>query len=35
MDAQLNHPHTREEIQVYHNDFYSGLAMLMRKLFML
>lgn len=35
MEAQMNHAPTREEIQVYKNDFFSGIVMLMRKLFML
>ncbi len=35
MEAQMNHAPTQEEIQVYKNDFFSGIAMLMRKLFML
>jgi hypothetical protein len=35
MDAQMNHAPTREEIQVYRNDFFSGIVMLAKKLFML
>ena len=35
MEAQMNHLPTREEIQVYKNDFFSGIVMLMKKLFML
>ncbi len=35
MDAQMNHAPTQEEIQVYRNDFYSGILMLAKKLFML
>lgn len=34
MEAQMNNP-IEEEIQVYRNDFYSGILMLTRKLFML
>ncbi len=34
MDAQINHRSTEEEIQVYRNDFFSGIVMLTRKLFM-
>lgn len=30
----MNHAPTREEIQVYKSDFFSGVMMLMRKLFM-
>lgn len=33
MEAQMNQ--TTEEIQVYKNDFFSGIVMLTRKLFML
>lgn len=35
MDAQMNHAPSREEIQVYRNDFFSGIVMLAKKLFML
>ncbi len=35
MEAQMNHIPAQEEIQVYKNDFFSGIVMLMRKLFML
>ena len=35
MDAQMNHAPTQEEIQVYRNDFFSGILMLAKKLFML
>ncbi len=31
----MNQVPTREEIQVYRNDFFSGIVMLTRKLFML
>jgi len=33
MEAQINQ--TQEEIQVYKNDFLSGIVMLTKKLFML
>ena len=33
MEAQMNHP--QREIQVYKNDFFSGIVMLTKKLFML
>ncbi len=35
MDTQINHRPAEEEVQVYRNDFYSGILMLTRKLFML
>jgi hypothetical protein len=34
MDAQINHRPIEEEIQVYRNEFFSGIIMLTRKLFM-
>jgi hypothetical protein len=34
MDAQINHRPIEEEIQVYRNDFFSGIILLTRKLFM-
>ncbi len=34
MDAQINHRPIEEEIQVYRNDFFSGIVLLTRKLFM-
>ncbi len=34
MDAQIHQKPTNQEIQVYRNDFFSGMVMLMRKLFM-
>lgn len=34
MDAQINHGPIEEEIQVYRNDFFSGIILLTRKLFM-
>lgn len=35
MAPELNQATIQEEIQVYHNDFYSGFARLVKKLFML
>ena len=35
MDAQINHNPIEDEIQVYQNDFYHGLVLLTKKLFML
>ena len=35
MEAQINHAPIEEEIQVYKNDFFSGIVLLARKLFML
>lgn len=35
MEAQMNQAPTPEEIQVYKNDFFSGIVQLTRKLFML
>ena len=35
MEAQINHASEQKEIQVYKNDFFSGIVMLTRKLFML
>ncbi len=35
MDPQMNHLPAEEEVQVYRNDFYSGILMLAKKLFML
>lgn len=35
MEAQINHPSAQKEIQVYRNDFLSGIVMLTKKLFML
>jgi len=34
MEAQMNRTE-KNEIQVYRNDFYSGIIMLARKLFMI
>ena len=35
MDAQIDHGPVEEEVQVYRNDFISGVLMLAKKLFML
>lgn len=35
MEAQINNTSVSKEIQVYKNDFYSGIVMLIKKLFML
>jgi hypothetical protein len=35
MEAQMSHAPSREEIQVYHNDFFRGIVRLTKKLFML
>jgi len=35
MEAQINHAPIEKEIQVYKNDFFSGIVLLARKLFML
>ncbi len=35
MDAQINQTQSNEEIQVYRNDFLSGVMLLMKRLFML
>jgi hypothetical protein len=35
MEAQITHAPSREEIQVYRNNFLSGVIVLLRKLFML
>ena len=35
METSQNHKPAEEEIQVYRNDFYSGIVMLAKKLFML
>jgi len=35
MEAQINHTSTPEEIQVYRNNFLSGIIGLAKKLFML
>ncbi len=35
MEAQINQTQANEEIQVYRNDFLSGVMLLMKRLFML
>ncbi|SMC38973.1 hypothetical protein SAMN05660703_0818 [Cellulophaga tyrosinoxydans] len=35
MEAQISHSSTQEEIQVYRNNFLSGIIRLAQKLFML
>jgi len=35
MEAQLNQVNTRKRIQVYHNEFFRGILVLTKKLFML
>lgn len=35
METQMNQVSTQKEIQVYKNDFFSGIVLLTRKLFML
>jgi len=35
MITEFNHKSVEEEIQIYRNDFYSGVMRLVRKLFML
>jgi hypothetical protein len=35
METQINHVPEKEEIQVYRNDFISGVILLTKKLFML
>lgn len=35
MESQINQNADSKEIQVYHNDFFSGIIRLTRKLFML
>ncbi len=35
MDAQMTQTPTEDEVQVYRNDFFSGIVMLPKKLFML
>ena len=35
MEARMNHAPAQKEIQVYKSDFFSGIVMLTRKLFML
>ncbi len=35
MEAQIDHTPVEEEVQIYRNEFLSGIIMLARKLFML
>lgn len=35
MEAQIDHAHVEEEVQVYRNEFISGILLLAKKLFML
>jgi len=35
MESQLNQRKPEKEIQVYHNEFFRGILILARKLFML
>jgi hypothetical protein len=35
MDTQTNHAPAEEKVQVYRNDFYNGILVLAKKLFML
>ena len=35
MEAQFNNLPADEEVQVYRNDFFSGMVLLVKKLFML
>lgn len=35
MDAQINHAPNPKKIQVYKNDFFNGMILLTKKLFML
>ncbi len=35
MEAQMNQIPTRDEVQVYKNDYFSGMMLLMKRLFML
>lgn len=35
MEAQIDHAPVEEEVQVYRNEFISGIILLARKLFML
>ena len=35
MESQMQQMSTQEEVQVYRNDFWSGIVMLTKKLFML
>lgn len=35
MEAQMNQAPTRDEVQVYKSDYFSGVMLLMKRLFML
>jgi hypothetical protein len=35
METQINQTSASEEIQVYRNEFFSGMILLMKRLFML
>lgn len=35
MEAQMSQVPTRDEVQVYKNDYFSGVILLMKRLFML
>jgi len=35
METQISNLPTEDEVQVYRNDFYSGLVLLLRKIFTL
>ncbi len=35
MNSQMNHIAPEEKVQVYRNDFFSGIVLLTKKLFML
>ncbi len=35
MEAQIDHTPVEEEVQIYRNEFLSGIIMLAKKLFML
>lgn len=35
MESKLNATNVEEEIQVYRNNFYSGVVLLVKKLFMI
>ena len=35
MEAQIDHTPVEEDVQIYRNEFLSGIIMLARKLFML
>lgn len=35
MEAQMNQAPTSDEVQVYKNEYFSGMMLLMKRLFML